>query len=169
MSFTDAANELSVTPAALSFQIKGLESAVGTPLFIRRHRAIELTEAGKRLWPGIARGFTEIQSAWRLVKEQRREDRITITTGPAFTAKWLGPRLGKFVRANPDIEIRFCTTLALLDFVQDNGSRPLVSEASQKSVCRLIRLTMLLTPRCKVPELCWGAFRCCRLLCEMAL
>lgn len=119
MSFTAAADELSVTPAALSFQIKGLEQALGTPLFVRRHRSVELTEAGTTLAPGVARGFTELNSAWRLANDHQRGDRLTVTTGPAFTASWLGPRLSGFVRDNPGTEIRFSTSLSLLDFVRD--------------------------------------------------
>jgi len=120
MSFAAAADELSVTRAALSFQIKELEKLLGTPLFIRRHRAVELTEAGQILVPGTARGFTEIMNAWRMVDNHQRGNRITITTGPAFTSNWLSPRLGRFVRENPNIEIRLATSLALLDFTRDD-------------------------------------------------
>lgn len=119
MSFAAAAEELSVTRSALSFQIKELETVLGTPLFVRSHRAVELTEAGKMLMPGTARAFTEILNSWRMVNDLQREDRLTITTGPAFTANWLSPRLGRFVRDNPNTELRISTSLALLDFVRD--------------------------------------------------
>jgi len=119
MSFAAAAEELSVTRAALSFQIKELETVLGAALFKRSHRAVELTEVGQTLMPGMARGFTEIASAWRAVNDLQNEDRLTITTGPAFTTNWLSPRMGKFVRDNPNTELRLSTSLALLDFARD--------------------------------------------------
>lgn len=119
MSFSAAARELSVTPAALSFQIKSLEEALGADLFVRRHRAIELTDAGQALAPGTRRAFEALSSAWQLARDVHRQDRLTVTTGPAFTAKWLSPRLGAFVRAHSDIELRFSTTTALLEFGRD--------------------------------------------------
>ncbi|MEX0282565.1 MAG: LysR family transcriptional regulator, partial [Arenibacterium sp.] len=64
MSFAKAAEELHVTPAALSFQIKSLEEHLGQPLFRRLNRAVELTEAGRTLAPGAAEGFTTLQTAW---------------------------------------------------------------------------------------------------------
>ncbi|MGA9436454.1 MAG: LysR family transcriptional regulator, partial [Roseobacter sp.] len=65
MSFAKAADELSVTPAALSFQIKSLEDHLGAPLFVRLNRAVELTDAGRTLAPGAAAGFQTLAAAWR--------------------------------------------------------------------------------------------------------
>ncbi|MEL6426837.1 MAG: LysR family transcriptional regulator, partial [Pseudomonadota bacterium] len=65
MSFQRAAEELSVTPAALSFQIKNLEEHFGAPLFHRLNRAVSLTEAGRALLPGTADGFEALRTAWR--------------------------------------------------------------------------------------------------------
>jgi LysR family glycine cleavage system transcriptional activator len=120
MSFAKAADELSVTPAALSFQIKSLEDHLGVPVFRRLNRAVELTEEGKLLRPGVAEGFEAIQTAWRSVKRRLDSTTLTITAGPGFTAKWLAPRLFSFAQANPDIELRFSASLRMMDLARDD-------------------------------------------------
>ncbi|PWE32468.1 transcriptional regulator [Maritimibacter sp. 55A14] len=119
MSFAKAAEELGVTPAALSFQIKSLEEHLGQPVFRRLNRAVELTEAGRVLAPGAAEGFAALLAAWRGARRLGETRRLTVTAGPAFTAKWLAPRLFAFVQAHPDIELRFTASLRLLDFDRD--------------------------------------------------
>lgn len=119
MSFSKAADELNVTPAALSFQIKSLEEHLGAPVFRRLNRAVELTEAGEILVPGCARGFTELTRAWTATKRSLDTTSLTITAGPAFTAKWLAPRLFDFAQKNPDIDLRFSASLRLMDFERD--------------------------------------------------
>lgn len=119
MSFGKAAEELSVTPAALSFQIKSLEEHLGTPLFIRLNRAVELTEAGRALAPGAADGFRILSAAWRAAQRLQDEQTLTVTAGPAFTAKWLAPRLYEFAQAHPEIELRFSASLKIMDFTRD--------------------------------------------------
>lgn len=120
MSFSKAAAELNVTPAALSFQIKSLEEHLAAPLFRRLNRAVELTDAGRALAPGASDGFTALASAWRAAKRTVDQTSLTVTAGPAFTAKWLAPRLFKFAMANPEIELRFSATLRLVDFGRDD-------------------------------------------------
>ncbi|MBY4894572.1 transcriptional regulator GcvA [Rhodobacteraceae bacterium N5(2021)] len=120
MSFSKAAAELNVTPAALSFQIKSLEEHLQAPLFRRLNRAVELTDAGRALSPGAADGFTALASAWRAAKRTVDQTSLTVTAGPAFTAKWLAPRLFKFAMANPEIELRFSATLRMMDFSRDD-------------------------------------------------
>lgn len=119
MSFARAAEELNVTPAALSFQIKSLEDHLGAPLFRRLNRAVELTEAGRTLAPGAAEAFTALTTAWRSAKRLQNNTNLTITAGPGLTAKWLAPRLYEFARAHPEIDLRFSATLRMLDFVRD--------------------------------------------------
>ncbi len=120
MSFARAAVELNVTAAALSFQIKSIEEHLGTPLFRRLNRAVELTEAGRLLAPGTADGFAMLQSAWRAARRVVDQTSLTITAGPAFTAKWLAPRLFAYAQANPEVELRFVATLRLLDLDRDD-------------------------------------------------
>ena len=119
MSFAKAADELNVTPAALSFQIKALEEHLGTPLFHRLNRAVELTEAGRTLAPGTAEGFQALSNAWRTTRRLQDTTTLNVTAGPAFTAKWLAPRLYDFARLHPQIDLRFSASLRLLDFDRD--------------------------------------------------
>lgn len=116
MSFAKAAEELNVTPAALSFQIKSLEDHLGHPLFHRLNRAVELTESGKVLAPGAAEGFATLSKAWADTKKLHDTRTLTVTAGPAFTSKWLAPRLFQFAQNNPDIDLRFSASLRLMDF-----------------------------------------------------
>lgn len=120
MSFARAAEELHVTPAALSFQIKSLEEHLGAQVFRRLNRSVELTEEGLLLQPGVSSGFESLQSAWRAVQNRLDSSTLTVTAGPGFTAKWLAPRLFKFAQANPDIELRFSASLRLMDFARDD-------------------------------------------------
>ena len=119
MSFARAAEELNVTPAALSFQIKNLEEHLGQPVFRRLNRAVELTEAGRALAPGAAEGFATLQSAWAAARRVGDTRTLTVTAGPGFTSKWLAPRLFLFAQENPDIELRFSASLRLMDFARD--------------------------------------------------
>lgn len=120
LSFAKAADELHVTPAALSFQIKSLEDHLGHPLFVRLNRAVELTEAGKAMAPGATEGFEALAHAWRTAIKTVNTNTLTITAGPALTAKWLAPRIFDFARAHPDIELRFSASLKNLDFERDD-------------------------------------------------
>ncbi|QIE55838.1 transcriptional regulator GcvA [Pikeienuella piscinae] len=119
MSFARAAEELYVTPAALSYQIKNLETDLGVQLFRRLNRAVELTEAGRLLAPGVADGFEALKAAVRNVNRMRDGRGLVLTAGPAFTAKWLAPRIYRFVERRPDIEVRLVASLKKLDFNRD--------------------------------------------------
>lgn len=119
MSFARAAEELNVTPAALSFQIKSLEEHLGQPLFRRLNRAVELTKAGQALAPGTAEGFAALTAAWRAARRLQDDTTLTVTAGPAFTAKWMAPRFYEFARSHPGIELRFSASLRVMDFARD--------------------------------------------------
>ena len=118
MSFAKAAEELFVTPAALSYQIKSLEEHLGQQLFRRMNRAVELTEAGHALRPGVAEGFEALLRAVRSL-ERLESNVLTVTAGPGFTAKWLAPRFFRFAEAHPGIELRFVASLKVMDFDRD--------------------------------------------------
>lgn len=120
MSFAMAAAELNVTPAALSFQIKSLEEHLGTPLFRRLNRAVELTEAGRTLAPGTDEGFRALTQAWSATRRLLDDTTLTVTAGPALTAKWLAPRLFDFARSHPEIELRLSATLKKVDLRRDD-------------------------------------------------
>lgn len=119
MSFARAAEELNVTPAALSFQIKSLEERLGRPVFRRLNRAVELTEAGQALQPGLRDGFDALQAAWRNAQRLASGTVLNVTAGPAITSKWLAPRMFEFAQHHPDIELRFSATLKIMDFERD--------------------------------------------------
>ena len=119
MSFAKAADELHVTPAALSYQIKSLEEHLGAPLFRRLNRAVELTEAGTALAPGAKDGFQTLAAAWRCAERLQDNETLNVTAGPAFTAKWLAPRLYGFAQAHPEVELRFSASLRIMDFSRD--------------------------------------------------
>jgi len=120
LSFTKAAEELSVTPAAVSQQVKALEEYFGVQLFKRLTRALMLTEAGQLVLPVLQEGFDKLAEADRILRN-REDDRIlTVSVAPSFGAKWLVPRLESFRRACPDYDIRIDATDARADFKRDN-------------------------------------------------
>jgi LysR family transcriptional regulator, glycine cleavage system transcriptional activator len=104
MSFTEAARELHVSQAAVSRHVRVLEQDLGRPLFRRMHRQVELTLPGKRLAVELAAGFSQIQRAVEAVRGGAAR-RLRVTVEPAFAARWLVARLGRFSAANPDIEL----------------------------------------------------------------
>jgi LysR family glycine cleavage system transcriptional activator len=104
--FTSAARELHVTPAAVSHQIKTLESHLDVQLFRRLPRGLALTETGRQLLPQLSRGFEHFARAVEGLSTGGLAGPLTINTAPSVAALWLVPRLGTFLRAYPDIEIR---------------------------------------------------------------
>jgi LysR family transcriptional regulator, glycine cleavage system transcriptional activator len=119
MSFAKAAEELHVTPAALSHQIKGLEDQLGLSLFHRRTRAIELTEAGRMLYPGLHAGFEAVREAVARLDRARQDRVLVVSATPGLTAKWLVPRLWRFLAAHPDIDARIQANMSYADFGSD--------------------------------------------------
>ena len=99
LSFAKAADELHVTPAALSHQIRALESQLGLELFHRRTRAIELTDAGRLIYPGLHAGFESVRNAIGQLDRAREGNVLVISATPGLVAKWLMPRLWRFLRA----------------------------------------------------------------------
>src|SRR5262252_776262 len=84
LSFARAADELHVTPAALSHQIRALEESLGTALFHRRARAIELTEAGRLIYPGLHAGFESMRGAMRQLERDRSGNVLVISATPGL-------------------------------------------------------------------------------------
>ncbi len=119
MSFQKAAEELSVTPSALSFQIRQLEEYLQIKLFERLNRKVVLTEAGARFAPYVQDGFERLQLAMQQLAPQRQNNVLTVSTGPAFAAKWLSPRIHRFLEKHPEIEFRISANLKLSDFERD--------------------------------------------------
>lgn len=112
-NFTRAAEALCVTQAAISRQIRELESYLGTELFLRTGRSVELTKAGSIFFDASQLSFINIaQAAERIRKDQGSDSRhsLTLCCSPAFSALWLSHRLPRFFSANPDIDLNLVTT-----------------------------------------------------------
>lgn len=105
MSFTEAAAELNVTPGAVSKQIKQLESETGTRLFLRLHRAIELTAEGAILQATLRDSFSRISETLEGLDEARRMKTVSIGSTSAFAQFWLMPRLARFWKDHQDIVV----------------------------------------------------------------
>ncbi|KAJ55142.1 hypothetical protein ACMU_15410 [Actibacterium mucosum KCTC 23349] len=120
LSFVAAADELSVTPAAISHQVKKLEDFLGVPLFRRRTRGLVLVEAGQRLAKELHSVFSTLDQAMEQVMETDRGGSLALTVAPTFAAMWLIPRLQKFYAQHPDIDVLVSTSLGLVDFQRDD-------------------------------------------------
>jgi len=120
LSFVRASEELSVTPAAVSHQVKGLEEYLGQPLFRRLPRGLLLTESGQLLLSELSDVFLRLDSAMERVIESDSRGTITLSVAPTFAVMWLIPRLQKFYTLNPDIDVRISTSLGLVDFQRDD-------------------------------------------------
>jgi LysR family glycine cleavage system transcriptional activator len=104
-SFTDAASELGVTLGAVSRQIKLLESELSCPLFIRRHRGVELTPEGLDLYQVLSSSFQQIGKLCQAMKNRAQGSNVTIGATTAFASLWLMPRLGAFWQRHRDINL----------------------------------------------------------------
>jgi DNA-binding transcriptional LysR family regulator len=111
LSFTEAAAERFVTQSAMSRQIRALEEHLGVALFERRHRALVLTEPGRRLFAACTHAITGLRTAVREIREPEAREVLALTTTPGFAALWLIPRLTGFTRAHPGIDVRLDATL----------------------------------------------------------
>ncbi|EPX76485.1 transcriptional regulator GcvA [Salipiger mucosus] len=109
-SFKDAAQELHVTPAAVSQQVRALEDYFQVRLFLRTPNALRLTAAGRRALPKLTSGFDDLCDASALLTDQARAAPLTISVAPSFASSWLVPRLGSFQKAKPEIQIRVDAT-----------------------------------------------------------
>lgn len=105
LSLTKAAEELNVTPGAISKQVRTLEEELGSPLFIRRHRALELTRAGETLAGTLRDGFERIASTFLQVKSASGQSSVTIGCTMAMAHLWLMPRMSAFWASHQDIVV----------------------------------------------------------------
>ncbi|WP_374406496.1 LysR substrate-binding domain-containing protein [Hydrogenophaga sp.] len=115
LNFRAAAEELSLTQSAVSRQIQALEDEVGSALFLRHTRAVELTSAGSILLRATGAALDRIDAAVRLIRQSAGRRSVAITTWASFASMWLIPRLEAFQREHPDIDIRIDATDAAVD------------------------------------------------------
>jgi len=115
-SMKEAAKSLGVTPGAVSQQIRIVEQRLGTALFERSSKDMHLTAEGLRLMEGLNLPFQQIQDAVEDFRHRKpKRDALVVTTVPSFASSWLVPRLGKFSRLYPDIEVKVDSSVALVD------------------------------------------------------
>ena len=115
LSFVRAAEELHVTPGAISQHIKSLEADLGITLFRRGHR-LTLSDAAGELWPRVADAFDQMERAVSNVRQQGAGNTLVVSTPPAFASRWLIPRLEAFQERHPGIELRLLATQRLVNF-----------------------------------------------------
>jgi len=118
MSFSKAADELHVTPAAVSHQIHALEEDLGVRLFNRMNRSIELTASARVLLPGLTEAFAGIQSSVRRLRAHNDTGTLTVTASPSLAAKWLVLRLHRFQEQHPEVDVRISATDAIVDLAK---------------------------------------------------
>jgi len=119
LSFSKAAAELHVTPAAISHQIKALEEFCGVRLFQRMTRSILLTDAGQQVLPLLRQGFDLLADATQQLAMPRLDNLLTVSAAPSLAARWLIARLERFRTAEPDIDVRLDASDRLADFGRD--------------------------------------------------
>ena len=118
-SFTKAAEELGMTQAAVSYQVKLLEDRLGAPLFLRQARKVVLSEAGRRLAPPVSEAFQRLQAAFAALRETN-EKVLSVTVIQSFATNWLVPRLGTFQMAHPDIAVRVDASGRVVDLARED-------------------------------------------------
>src|SRR5918993_659633 len=116
-SFTRAAEELGMTQAAVSYQIKSLEDRVGAALFVRMPRNVSLTPAGQRLAPAVTEAFEMLRSAF--ASTARTVDNVlSLSVLPTIASHWLVPRLGRFQIAHPQFAVQLDASHEIVEFSQ---------------------------------------------------
>ena len=116
LSFTLAAQELSVSQAAVSQQVKALEQQLGVHLFRRLPRQLSLTMAGETLLPVVSESLDLIASAVTAIRDNPGKEKLSVRLAPSFAAKWLSPRLRTFQDENPDIGLVLNHSNKAVDF-----------------------------------------------------
>lgn len=114
LSFKLAAEELHVTPAAVSQQIKALEGYLGVALFVRRPNVLRLTDDGHAMYPKIRAGLDSFAAGVEAT-QHRRAVALNVTAPPSFAARWLVPRLARFAAAHPEVALRISSNRDNID------------------------------------------------------
>lgn len=118
-NFTSAANELGMTQAAVSYQIKLLEERLGIALFRRERGRVSLSDTGRRIGPLIAKAFDDLDAAFGLARTSG-EDVLSISSSTTVGPNWLALRIGAFQLKAPEIAVRLHTSNTLVDFARDD-------------------------------------------------
>ena len=119
LSFTRAGEELHLTQSAVSRQIKELEEQLGVALFERRHRALGLTEAGRALFPAATQVLQAMREATDRLRALSARRALAVTTTHSFAALWLIPRLARFTRTHPGVDVRIAADTRVQDLERE--------------------------------------------------
>src|ERR1700730_6839521 len=120
LSFTRAADELNVTQAAISHQVKALEELLGVKLFRRVPRRLLLTDEGQALLPDLHDAFNRLALAVERISARSAAGTLTVSSMTTILMTWLVPRLPRFQEAHPEIDVRLMTTQRLVDFARED-------------------------------------------------
>ncbi len=120
LSFTRAADELAVTPAAVGQQIRALEDTLGTVLFRRAAKGLELTPEGEAGLEALRAGFLNFEEAVRAMQAGQSSKSLTIAAPRDFTARWLAPRLAAYGQTDPEIRFLLIAADDPIDFTEAN-------------------------------------------------
>lgn len=116
MSFKLAADDLSVTPAAISQQIRSLEDFLGVDLFRRTNRSLVLTEAAQLSLLPLKEGFERLEEAVDIIAGSKSSTVLKVSVSPSFASKWLVPRLASYYERRPDAIVKISATMQVTDF-----------------------------------------------------
>lgn len=116
LSFKKAAEEISVTPAAISQQIRSLEEYLDIQLFIRNKNILSLTQQAELALPILEEAFEKIEETVDILQESDKDNDLRLSLSPSFASKWLIPRLGRFHDQNEEIAVRVSATMDLINF-----------------------------------------------------
>jgi LysR family transcriptional regulator, glycine cleavage system transcriptional activator len=138
LSFKKAAGELHVTPGAVSHQVKLLEDFLGVVLFRRLTRALELTADAQAMLPKVREGLDSLHAAVETLRERERTCALTVMAPPNFAARWLVPRLARFTKSNPNLELHVASRPAMIDG-RENGVVMPVPDARDDAPLAMVR------------------------------
>jgi len=119
-SLTRAAEALHLTHGAISHQIKALEAELGVRLIERAGRGMRLTDAGEHLAVRVRAALAELADALREAGERANPRQLRVSATPSFAARWLLPRIGRFLAAHPEVDLAVQASVTLVDFRRDN-------------------------------------------------
>jgi LysR family glycine cleavage system transcriptional activator len=150
-SFKKAADELFVTPTAVSHQIKTLEDCLGVQLFHRLTRALALTTEGEAILPKVSEGLACLAKAVEQTRDPRKVGTLSVTAPPAFAARWLVPRLRGFTAAYPEVQLHLSSSFKTIDGGDRGGLLPIEAIDTHDGSTRIaIRFGLGHYPGCRV-------------------
>ncbi len=157
LSFTAAADELSLTQSAVSQQIRSLEVRFGCTLFVRKHRSIALTDEGRRLLPQVAEGISHLKAASAAFEPAADPGLLTIATSVSIAQWFLVPRLNAFIKQNKNVRVRIVTTVWPDEFVTSTADvqirfGPVETASSSSKPLGSNRLALVASPTLIEPK-----------------